>query len=74
MEKTASPREVSAMFAGYLQLRPDIGLRKAIANVILEPANPFDPRARRQPKTAALIATAALAAIAACFAYFNLLP
>jgi len=74
MQKTVSPREVSAMLVSCLQLRPDIGLRKAVANVFLEPANPFDPRARRQPKTIALIATAALVAVGGCFAYFNLLP
>jgi hypothetical protein len=61
------------MFTSYLQVRRDIGLRKAIANLILEPANPFDTRARRQPKTVALIATAALVSLAGCFAYFNLL-
>ena len=62
-----------ARFASYLRQRPDIGLGKAIANRILEPANPFDSGAQRQPKAAVLIATAALLLTAGCFLYFNLL-
>ena len=53
--------------------RPDIGLRKAIANTILQPVNPFETEARRQPKIAALIAVIVIAATACCFAYFNFL-
>ena len=62
------------MLQKYLGQRPDIGLRKAIANTILQPVNPFETEARRQPKTTALIAVVALAATAGCFTYFNLLP
>lgn len=62
------------MLQRYLGQRPDIGLRKAIANTILQPVNPFETESRRPPKTAALIAVVALAATVGCFAYFNLLP
>jgi hypothetical protein len=62
------------MFATYLRQRPDIGLRKAIANLILRPANPFDPEARRLLNPVALITGVAVAATASCFIYFNLLP
>lgn len=62
------------MLQKYLGQRSDIGLRKAIANTILQPVNPFETEGRRQPKTAALIAVIAIAAAACCFAYFNLLP
>ena len=61
------------MLQAYMEQRPDIGLRKALANLILRPANPFDPEARRQPRIGALIAAAAFAATLGCFAYFNLL-
>ena len=62
------------MLQRYLDQRPDIGLRKAVTNTILQPVNPFETEARRQPKTAALIAVAALAATSCCFAYFNFMP
>ncbi len=62
------------MFVTYLRQRPDIGFRKAITNLILRPANPFNPEARRLPNPVVLIAAVALAAMAGCFIYFNLLP
>jgi hypothetical protein len=62
------------MLQRYLGQRSDIGLRKAVANTIFEPVNPFEAEARRQAKTSTLIAVAALAATSCCFAYFNFLP
>jgi hypothetical protein len=62
------------MFATYLRQRTDIGFRKAITNLILQPANPFDPEAQRLPNPVVLIAAATLAASAGSFIYFNLLP
>jgi hypothetical protein len=74
MQKIVSPLEVTGMFVTYLRQRPDIGFRKAITNLLLRPANPFNPEARRPPNPVVLIAAAALAATAGCFIYFNLLP
>lgn len=51
--------------------RSDIGLGKAIVNMLFEAPNPFDPRARRKPK-AGFVVGAILATVAAgCFCYFN---
>jgi hypothetical protein len=61
------------MFATYLQQRPDIGFRKAVTSLILRPANPFNPGARRLPNRIAVIAAVALTATAGCFMYFSLL-
>jgi len=74
MQKPVSPTDESGMFATYLWQRPDIGFRKAITNLILRPADPFTPGARRLPNRIAAITAVALAATAACFIYFNLLP
>ncbi len=62
------------MFTAYLRQRPDIGFRKAVANLILRPSDPFNPGARRLPNRIVVIAAVALAATAVCFIYFDLLP
>lgn len=51
--------------------QPHIGLRKALMDIVLEARSPFDPRARRKPKTAFLLGTALIVAAAVCFCYFN---
>jgi hypothetical protein len=54
-----------------LRRRPDIGLKNAIVNTLFEPPSPFDPRARRKPKTGFVIGAILSGTAVACFWYFN---
>ena len=54
-----------------LTQQPDIGLKKAVLNIILEARSPFDSRARRKPKVAFVLCAVLFGAAAICFCYFN---
>ena len=71
MAPPVAPRDVHAWIKEFLRQRPDIGLRKAIVNMFFVTPNPFDPRARRIPKTGFLVGTILFAASLGCFCYFN---
>ena len=51
--------------------RSDIGLKKAIVNMLFEPPSPFDPRARRKPKAGFVLGAILSATAVVCFCYFN---
>lgn len=71
MPTPVSSREVHAWIKESLGQQSDIGLWKAIVNMILEPPNPFDPRARRKLRAGFLLGVILLAASVGCFCYFN---
>ncbi len=71
MPPPVAPCEVDAWVKESLAQRHDIGLRNAIRDMILEPQNPFDVRARRKPKTGFLLGAILFAAFLGCFCYFN---
>jgi hypothetical protein len=73
MESPVSAKDARAWAEEHLRRRPELGLCKAIANVILEPRNPFNPRARRWPKKDFMILASLLAAAVVLFVYFNFL-
>ena len=53
---TQRPRRPSVRpFVGRFAQSPDAGVLKRLANVVLEPPNPFNPNARRRPKQGAVI-------------------
>lgn len=54
-----------------LAQQPEIGFRKAVVNMVVQARSPFDPRARRKPRTGVVLAALLLAATAICFLYFN---
>lgn len=65
------PREVHAWIKESLGQRPDIGLGKAIGDLILEPRNPFDSTRLRKPKAGFVLGAALFALAVGCFCYFN---
>ena len=71
MARRVSPAEARTWVEGHFRTRPELGLRNAIANVILEPRNPFNPRERRMPKKDFMILASLLAAAVSAFVYFN---
>jgi len=71
MATRQTPEEVRAWFKEYFRQRPDIGVWKAVCNLILEPQNPFDPEQRRRPKLGFLVGAGVAAVAVAWVAYFN---
>ncbi len=71
MPKRVSREEARAWFEEHLRQRRDLGLGRAVANMILEPWNPFDPRARRRPKVGFILVTSLFAIAVSWFVYFN---
>jgi hypothetical protein len=66
-----SSHEAYAWIEESLGQRTDIGLKKAIVNMLFEPPSPFDPRARRKPKAGFVLSAILLVAVVICFCYFN---
>jgi len=56
----------------YFIRRPDIGAIKALRNLALEPANPFDPKASRSPRRWFVLFSLLSVLGLGCFMYFNL--
>jgi len=71
MAKTVTAREIYTAIEQSLRGRPDFGLRKAVADGILEPQNPFEPDAARRPQRWFVLTCVAAAATVGCFLYFN---
>jgi hypothetical protein len=72
MPKTVTPFEVHAWLEENLRARADLGFRKAVERIVFESPSPFDPQARRKPKTGFLMLMSPVAAATSCFLYFNL--
>lgn len=72
MATPISPNQVQEWIDQALGEQPDIGMRKALMDVLFEARSPFDPRAKRKPKAAFALGLGLFAATAICFCYFNL--
>lgn len=59
--------------AGYLDARIECGLGRMLANLALEPRDPFKPKERRRAKKGFVITAFFLMAFIAWFAWFNLI-
>ncbi len=68
MEQPFKTKEVHAVLSQYIGSRPDIGAFKAVSDIVLEPRNPFEPKAaralRRWVVFFALVAALAIATLA----------
>ncbi len=71
MEQTFKTKDVHAALCQYLRTRPDIGARKAVLNVALEPRNPFEPSAARAPRRWFVFLALVAMLLLASFAYFG---
>jgi hypothetical protein len=70
--QTPTAVEISGTIRRRLAQAPDAGVWKRIAAVLLEPPNPFDPKAHRQLKHGtAVLALLILAAVGLAL-YFNI--
>lgn len=64
--------QVMAGFEASIRRRPDLGLLKRAANILLDPRNPFEPKRRRKPKMETVIFGTLLALVIAALLFFNL--
>lgn len=71
MATPISPNEMQKWIEQEIAEQPHIGFRKALLDIVLEARSPFDPQARRKPKTAFVLGVLLLVAAAVCFFYFN---
>jgi hypothetical protein len=72
MPQYVTPEEMYERLMDLVRKSPDIGLKKATLNRILEPPNPFTPEATRRPAPGFVLTLLFLAAILGTFLYFNL--
>lgn len=72
MAEQVTTKEVYEALRSCLRARPDLGVRKAVADGTLDPPNPFEPAATRRPQRWFTLACLVAGATTACFLYFNL--
>ena len=72
MPQYVTPEEMYERLMDLVRKRPDIGLKTATLNHILEPPNPFNQEATRRPAPGFVLTLLFLAAILGTFFYFNL--
>ena len=71
MSDRAGSKPVHSVLIQYLSNRPDVGVRNAVRDAVLEPANPFEPKATRLPRRWFVLFALLDGALLGCFAYFN---
>lgn len=72
MPTAISPGEVRKWIEQAMAQQPDIGLKKAVADILLQAHSPFDPQARRKPRVGFVLGAIFFAAAVICFYCFNL--
>jgi hypothetical protein len=71
VEQPFKSKDVHAALCQYLRTRPDLGARKAVLDVALEPQNPFEPSAARTPRRWFVLLALIAMLLLASFAYFG---
>ena len=71
MSDRAGSKSVHSALGQYLSNRPDVGVGKAVRDAVLEPANPFDPKATRSPRRWFVLFSLLVAMALGFFFYFN---
>jgi hypothetical protein len=72
LDHTAAAVKISHAIQRRFAQSPDAGVLKRLANVVLEPPNPFSPNARRRPKQGAVILAVLIFAALGLALYFNI--
>jgi len=71
MSDRAGSKSVHSALSQYLINRSDVGVGKAVRDAVLEPANPFDPKAARLPRRWCVLFSLLAATAFGFFFYFN---
>ncbi len=72
IERPITAAEVLTRFEASMRRRADLGLRNRLANLLLEPRNPFEPARRRKPKMETVVFGTLFALVIATLLVFNL--
>jgi hypothetical protein len=72
LRQTASAANIYEALRRRFAQSPDAGVLKRLANVVLEPPNPFNPNVRRRPRQDAVILGALIIAALGLAFYFNI--
>jgi len=70
--QTNSAARIVELFRGRFGKAYDVGIWKRLSNVFLEPANPFDTKARRQFRQDAIVLGTFILTALGLVLYFNL--
>ena len=71
MAEQITPKQVYVMLRDDLRKRPDLGLRKTVADHLLEPRSPFDPNSVRRPQRWFVLSSIVSLAAVGAVVYFN---
>ena len=71
MSDRGGSKSVYGAIGQYLSNRSDVGVGKSVRDAVLEPANPFDPKAARLPKRWFVLFSLLAGMAIGFFFYFN---
>jgi hypothetical protein len=71
MRNRSGCKSVYRVLGQYLSNRSDVGVGKAVREAVIEPANPFDPKAARPPRRWFVLFSLLAAMLFGFFFYFN---
>ncbi len=71
MPRRLTVSELRAELEANLRARPELGLWKAVVDLVFEPPNPFDSSARRRPKKEFLLLCLLIILSVCVFLIFN---
>jgi len=66
--------QMYARLQSMIRQRADTGFRRAVAEAVLQPANPFEPQKKRLPKQGLSIGILVLLVLALAFLFFSFHP
>jgi hypothetical protein len=64
-------KPVYNLLSQHIGNRADIGAGKTMRDGVLEPSNPFEPKAARPPRRWVVLFSLVSALVFGCFSYFN---
>ena len=71
MSDSTTTKSVCGVLHQYLRDRSDLGIGKAVRDSVLEPLNPFDPKAARAPRRWSVLFGLLGGLLLGCIVYFN---
>ena len=71
MVDTFTVKPVYNALSQYIRNRADVGVGKTMLDGVLEPANPFEPKAARLPRRWFVLSSLLAAMMTGFFFYFN---